>query len=87
MPATLAELEAALDGGRLLALMAHRQYWLARRMGPTEESALADAWRVPIRVGLDVYVYAEPHTLGLYRIRPRGARAKPQIRPVGRPLP
>lgn len=82
-PRDLAQLEAALAGGRLYARMGHKRYWLCTRAGRTEHAG--DLWRVPIRAGLNAYAWAQPGTLHAYRMRPVGTRPSPPARPVGRP--
>ena len=84
MPRDQAEFETALDGGRLFARMAHGRYWQAWRSGSTH-GAGGDAWRVPVRVGLNVYAEARQEVLHAYRIRPKGTRARARLRPVGGP--
>jgi hypothetical protein len=91
IPADLAELEAALDVGRLHVRMNHGAWWIVRRGGKTRRWVRdPQRWRVPIRVGLRETGAAEPYNLSIFRIRPPGAKSAPLAasrRPTLPPLP
>ena len=83
-PRTRAEFEAALEAGRLYAQMSHKRFWLVRRDGPTLVTP-EGAWHVHVRAGLTGHGEASQRTLTVYRVRPRHATAKAQIRLPDRP--
>lgn len=66
---TRADAEAALDAGRLFAVMANGRFWRCRRNGKTQTwKTRPDDYRIPVKAGLKATGAIEPHTLHQFRV-------------------